>query len=58
MPKIVDMKPLKDWVAENLPPSSELRQVIQKEDDKVPISEYIEKMKVWWILSDIELKKK
>ena len=58
MPKIVDMKPLKVWVSENLPPSSELRQLIQRENDEVPINEYLEKMKVWWILSEIELRKK
>jgi len=51
------MKRLKVWAAENLPPSSELRQVIQMEDDEILIDEYIERMRVWLILGDIELKK-
>ena len=58
MPRIVQIKKLKMWVTENLPPSSKLRQVIQMENDKVPIEGYIEKAKVWWMLSEIELKKK
>ena len=52
--KAVDVRSLKRWAVEALPRSSQLRAVLQMEEDSVCVEEYVARIPVWLALLDLE----
>ena len=45
--RYVNIKPLKDLVSSELPPSSVARKIILEENDSISAISFLEKLKVW-----------
>jgi len=46
--KYVNIKPLKDLVSKELPPSSMARRIILQENDSISAISFLEKLKMWF----------
>ena len=53
-PKMVDIRGLKRWAANNLASDSKLRELIIRECDFLSVDEFVFKMMVWLGLAGIE----
>ncbi|HXG13555.1 MAG TPA: hypothetical protein VNK25_00285 [Candidatus Nitrosotenuis sp.] len=52
--KYVNIKPLKELVSKELPPSSMARRIILQENDSITATSFLEKLKVWFQLINEE----
>ncbi len=50
----LDVRSLKRWAVEALPRSSQLRAVLQMEEDSVCVEEHVARIPVWLALLDLE----
>ena len=57
-PRMVDIRKLKRWVANNLASDSKLPELIIREDDFLSVDEFVFKMMVWLGLARIEDKER
>jgi hypothetical protein len=57
MTKTVNITKLKDFVMENFPPESELRELILSEKDVMPVEDFLSKSELWFKLLRMEFSK-
>jgi hypothetical protein len=53
-PALVNIRPIKQWAANNLGDSSPLRRVLERERDEIPAADLVGKTGVWLQLLEVE----